>query len=106
MSQVVLLMCNAPNLACARAIAMRLVESRTAACVNIGAVVESVYRWRGAIESASEVPMVIKTVDANAQQVESIILELHPYELPEIIVLPLHGGLPAYLDWVRAETTN
>jgi periplasmic divalent cation tolerance protein len=83
------------------ALARTLVEERLAACVNIGAPVTSVYRWKGAIEQEREQPIVIKTTGDCLVALESRLRELHPYELPEFLVLSASGGSTAYLDWVR-----
>lgn len=103
-TDVLLVITNAPDRATAEAIAQRLVESRAAACVNILASCRSVYRWQGAVETADEVPVLIKTTAAAYPRVETLIRDAHPYELPEIIAVPVGRGLPAYLDWVRAAT--
>ena len=65
---------------------------------------QSIYRWQGAIESASEVPLLIKTTAGRYSELETAIRALHPYDVPEIIALPIAQGLPAYLDWLAAET--
>jgi periplasmic divalent cation tolerance protein len=103
--EVWLILCNAPDADVAAAIARGLVESRQAACVNIGAPVRSVYRWEGAIEEAVEVPIAIKTTRERYVAVEAAIRAAHPYQVPEIIAVPLTAGLADYLAWVRAETT-
>jgi periplasmic divalent cation tolerance protein len=95
---------NVPDQATALALAKLLTEERLAACVNVLAACTSIYRWKGAIERAEEIPVVIKTRAALYGQVEAAIRRLHPYELPEIIAVPLAHGLPAYLQWVAAET--
>ncbi|WP_265945335.1 divalent-cation tolerance protein CutA [Dechloromonas sp. A34] len=99
-----LVITNCPDEASANAIALAVVEARLAACVNILPRVQSVYRWQGAVESATEIPLLIKTTAANYPALEQAIAELHPYEVPEIIALPIAQGLPAYLNWVAAET--
>lgn len=81
-----------------------LVEARLAACVQIIGPVRSVYRWQGQVERADEVLLSIKTRAALYPQVEAAIRELHSYEIPEIVALPVAAGLPAYLDWIAAET--
>ena len=95
---------TAPDEDVAARIARALVDERLAACANLVPSVRSIYRWQGAVEDAREVLMVIKTradrVDALAERLRA----LHPYDVPELVVLPLAGGLAAYLDWVRAET--
>jgi periplasmic divalent cation tolerance protein len=76
----------------------------TAACVNVLAPCRSVYRWKGAVEEASEVPVLIKTATDRYSDLEAAIRALHPYELPEIIAVGVTTGLPAYLSWVDTET--
>ena len=102
--QSVLIISTLPDRAAAETVAAALVQRHAAACVNIMSPCSSVYRWKGAVEQAEEVPLFIKTTDDRYELVERIIRELHPYELPEIIALPIQGGLPAYLEWVTAET--
>lgn len=104
MTAPLLILCNAPDQACAQRIAAHLVEHRLAACVNILAPCQSVYRWQGAIEQTTEVPMLIKTQAARYAEVEAAVRGLHPYDVPEIIALPIGAGLPAYLDWLNTET--
>ena len=95
---------NLPDQNAADALAQYLVESRLAACVNILPPCRSVYRWKGAVESAEEVPLLIKTTKECYPVLEAAIRERHPYELPEIVALPVAGGLPDYLAWIVAET--
>jgi periplasmic divalent cation tolerance protein len=102
---VLLLFCNTPDLACASTIAHDLVERRLAACVNILAPCQSVYRWQDKIETAEEIPIMIKTTAARYPELESALCGLHPYMVPEILACPIHQGLPAYLNWVAEETT-
>ena len=95
-----------PDRARALALASALVERRLAACVNVLAECSSVYRWQGKIETAAEVPVLIKTSAARYAALEQAIRELHPYELPEIVAVPIGGGLPGYLQWVADETRS
>jgi periplasmic divalent cation tolerance protein len=99
-----LIITNCPDEEVANAIALALVEEELAACVNILPRVQSIYRWQGAVESASEIPLLIKSTAANYPALEKRITELHPYDLPEIIALPITHGLPAYLNWLATET--
>ncbi len=99
-----LVLSNLPDRASADRVAQALVERRLAACVNILAPCRSVYRWQGAVESAEEHPILIKTTADRYAALEEAIRGLHPYELPEIVAVPLSAGLPGYLDWVAAET--
>lgn len=101
---MLLVLTNCPDAATAETIGAALVESRLAACVNILPVSRSIYRWQGAIERASEVPLLIKTSAERYAAVEAEILARHPYELPEIIAVPVERGLPIYLEWVATET--
>jgi len=100
-----LVLTNLPDTASAEALATLLVEERLAACVNILAPARSVYRWEGRTEHAEEVPLLIKTTAERYAAVEVAIRRHHPYELPEIIAVPIAFGLPEYLAWVAAETT-
>ncbi len=95
---------NCPDEETANHIALAVVEARLAACVNILPRVQPIYRWQGAVESAVEVPLLIKTTAAAYPALEAAIRERHPYEVPEIIALPISAGLPAYLNWVAEET--
>ena len=95
-----------PDREAAQQLASRLVKERLAACVNILAPCESVYRWQGQIETAQEITLLIKTLRTHYGKVEKIIRQCHPYELPEIIAVPVTDGLPAYLEWLAAETIN
>ena len=100
----IVVLTNLPDRQTAQLLARRLVEGRLAACVNIGASVESIYHWHGEIETANEVPVAIKTRRVLYSEVEAAIRQIHPYEVPEIIAVTLSDGLPAYVDWIRAET--
>lgn len=104
--QALLILTNLPDAAAAEALAQGLVADRLAACVNILAPCRSVYRWRGEIEDAHEVPLLIKTSAARYADVEAAIRARHPYELPEIIAVPIAHGLPDYLTWVTNETLD
>ena len=100
-----LVLTNLPDAASAHALAVLLVEERLAACVNILALARSIFRWDGRISDATEVPLLIKTSRTRYAELEEAILRHHPYELPEIIAVPIELGLPGYLAWVTAETT-
>jgi periplasmic divalent cation tolerance protein len=101
-----LVLTNLPDRAAAERLADALIEKRVAACVNILAPCRSVYRWQGTVQHDEEHPMLIKTTEERYAALESAIRAGHPYELPEIIALPIERGLPAYLDWVAAETAD
>ncbi len=104
--EVLLALTNLPDQASAERLASALVEARAAACVNILAGCRSVYRWQGEVETASEVPLLMKTTRAAYPRLEKIVREHHPYELPEIIAIPVVAGLPGYLQWVAEETNS
>lgn len=99
-----LVLTNLPDRAAAERLAGALIEKRVAACVNILAPCRSVYRWQGKVQQDEEHPILIKTTEQRYAALEAAIRAAHPYELPEIIALPIERGLPAYLDWVAAET--
>jgi len=100
----ILVLTTLPDAESARTLARALVEGRLAACVTIGAPVESMYHWQGAIETAREVPVTVKTRGDLFDDVAAMIRSRHPYELPEILAVPINDGLPAYLAWIDAET--
>ena len=100
----ILVLTHLPDRDAAMGLARTLVTGRLAACVNIGAPVESMYHWRGQIETAQEIPVTIKTRAALYPRVEAAIRASHPYELPEIVAVPITDGLPPYLEWLAAET--
>ena len=95
---------NLPDRALAQALADELIRQRLAACVNILAPCRSVYRWQAAVQHDEEHPMLIKTTRERYAALEAAIRARHPYELPEIVAVPIELGLQAYLDWVAAET--
>jgi periplasmic divalent cation tolerance protein len=99
-SEIQIVFCTVPDTDTGRRIAAELVEYRLVACVTLLPGVESIYRWQGEVQRGKEALLMIKICAADYSGVEAAILELHPYELPEIIAVPLAGGLPAYLEWV------
>lgn len=99
-----LVLTNLPDRASAETLARTLVEKRVAACVNILAPCRSVYRWKDQAQQEDEHPVLIKTTQEAYGALEEAIRQAHPYELPEIVAVPIERGLPAYLDWVAEET--
>lgn len=93
------------NIQDARRIAQTLVEEQLVACVNILNHVESIYRWKGEIENDEEIVLIAKTVDENIKKTIQRIKQLHTYDLPDIIVLPIIGGLKEYLNYITNETS-
>jgi periplasmic divalent cation tolerance protein len=106
MNNILLLITNLPDAQSAEKLARQLIETRAAACVNQLAPCISTYRWQGNIETAAEVPLLIKTTQEAYPRLEKLIREAHPYELPEIIAVSVTAGLPAYLDWIGGETST
>lgn len=104
MEQALLVMTNLADMTSAQVLARALVERRLAACVNVLPAVQSIYRWNGAVEEATEVTLLIKTAAARYGELEQAIRALHPYELPEVIAVPVSAGSPAYLGWIAQET--
>jgi periplasmic divalent cation tolerance protein len=100
-----LVITNLPDAESARALATTLVEQRVAACVNVLAPCQSIYRWEGKVEEAEEVTLLIKTSAARYAALEEAIRAYHPYELPEIVAVRIEKGLPDYLAWVAASTS-
>lgn len=90
----------------ARAIGRRLVEDRLAACANVLPGMESIYRWQGAIETAQESVLILKTRAALVDQLAARVRQLHTYDCPCVVALPILAGNPAYLRWIEAETTG
>jgi len=95
-----LVLSTCPNLKVGKRIAATLVRERLAACVNLIPVAQSIYRWRGKVESAKEVLLLIKIRAADYRRVQSRIKALHPYELPEIISVGIAEGYAPYLAWI------
>jgi periplasmic divalent cation tolerance protein len=87
----------------AERIARALVEERVAACVNIVPGITSIYRWKGTVEQEAELLLVIKTTGERVEQLKARLLQLHPYELPEVVVIPIGGGHGAYLEWIAQQ---
>jgi periplasmic divalent cation tolerance protein len=104
MTDLLLVFCTFPDAEKARQIGTILVESQLAACVNLIPNIESIYRWQGQIERASETLALFKTTPERYVALETCLRELHPYEVPEIVAVPPSQVSPAYAAWVRAET--
>lgn len=104
MPPALLCLCTCPDAACGERIAHALLQERLAACVSLLPGLQSVYRWQGALERASEVLLLIKTTPARYPALEARLRALHPYELPELLAFESSTGLPAYLRWLAAET--
>jgi periplasmic divalent cation tolerance protein len=101
MTRVCLMTC--PNPETAQSLAKQLLEKRLVACVNLVPQVTSMYWWEGQIQQDSEVLLIAKTVAERVAELKALLPELHPYDVPELVVLPVEDGLPAYLNWVKTE---
>lgn len=106
MQQTLLVLVNVSDEAVALTIGRSVVEQRLAACVNLLPAVRSLYQWQGKIEEATEITMLIKTTQARYAELQDAIKARHPYDVPEIIALPIMAGLPEYLEWVVTETNK
>lgn len=102
----VVVLVNAANAEQADSIAQTLVDERLAACANIVSPIHSVYRWKGEVETATEHLMIIKKRANLVAKVEARVKELHSYEVPEVIALPIVAGAKSYLDWVFESTVT
>jgi periplasmic divalent cation tolerance protein len=100
MSGVVVAFMTAPDVETAETIARAVVEEGLAACCNLLPQVRSIYRWQGALEQADEILVVVKTTADGFERLRDRIVELHPYDVPEVIAAPVAGGHAPYLDWV------
>ena len=105
MAAVVIVLTTWPAASDAGAFARSLVDERLAACVNVFGPMQSTYRWKDAIETDAERQIVIKTTESRIAALETRLRELHPYDVPELLVLRIDGGGEAYLAWVHASTT-
>lgn len=103
-NQPLVVFCTCPDQAVAEHIAETTISERLAACANLVAGLTSIYRWQGEIQRDSEWLLIIKTRSAVYPLLEARIRELHPYDTPEIIALPIQTGLPAYLNWMIDST--
>ncbi len=106
MSEHTLILSTIDSREAAEKIAHHVVEERLAACVNIISDITSVYKWKGALERTTEILMVIKTTRERLPRLIERIKELHTYELPEVIALPIQDGYPPYLEWIVSETAE
>jgi len=101
-SQFAVVLVTAPDLKTARKLARAALQARLIACVNLVPRIESHYWWQGQIESSVEVMLVFKTARTKLRALEKLILELHPYDTPEFLVLPLSAGNERYLRWLQS----
>jgi periplasmic divalent cation tolerance protein len=104
MSDVVLVVTTVPSDDVGRQLAKSLLDERLCACVNVLPAVSSMYWWKGKVEEEQEVILFAKTIRARSSELCRRLVELHPYDVPEAVVLDIHGGNPDYLSWVARET--
>jgi periplasmic divalent cation tolerance protein len=104
-SEIVIVLTTAPDADRADSWGRTLVEERLAACVNVHGPMASFYRWKGSVERGEERQVVIKTTKDRVPALQSRLAELHPYELPEFLVVTVDGGSEAYLRWVANSST-
>ncbi len=97
---------SAPDVDTAERLGRALVEERLAACANVVPGVVSVFRWRGEVQREVETLVIVKTVEARVEEVRARVVAMHPYEVPEVLVLPVLGGHEPYLRWVAEEVTG
>jgi len=103
-TNIIVVLTHVPDQICAQAIANALIKSKLAACVSIGAACQSVYEWGSEVQTQTEFPLYIKTNQDYYTKIEALVVEMHPYELPDILVLSVHGGYGPYLQWVNDQT--
>lgn len=100
-TKLYVVLCTVPDKARAKEIAAAMIQERLAACVNIVPGLESVYEWQGEVEYGQEVLLLIKTPPSEYSALQERLLQLHPYDTPEIIAVPVAAGLDAYFDWAH-----
>ena len=103
MTDVLLVLVTTPSAEVAAGLARALVEARLAACGNVVPGLRSIYRWEGQVQDDAEALLLLKTTRARFEALRDEVLRRHPYEVPEVVALPLEAGSAAYLDWVRAQ---
>ena len=106
MSDAIVILCTCPDEETASRLAGGLVEKQLAACVNILPGIRSIYRWQGMVSDDPEVLMVIKSLASWFEEVEAWLQEHHPYEVPEVLALPVEKGSAKYLEWIEASVGN
>lgn len=103
MPDVLLVLVTAPTAEVAAGLARALVEARLAACGNVVPGLRSIYRWEGAVQDEPEALLLLKTTRDRFEALRDEVLRRHPYQVPEVVALPVEAGSAAYLDWVRAQ---
>jgi len=106
MTDALVVFVTAPSADQAAALARALVEEKLAACGNVLPQIRSIYRWQGAVHDEPEALLVLKTTQASFERLRARVVELHPYDTPEVLALPVQAGHLPYLDWIRGETAS
>ncbi|MGI9291699.1 MAG: divalent-cation tolerance protein CutA [Gammaproteobacteria bacterium] len=104
-TETLIILCTCPDDAVAAELSRRLIEQGLAACINRFGGLTSVYKWEGEMKEGTEVQLVIKTSEQAVERLIEELKQLHPYELPEIIAVPITAGYNPYLEWIRESTT-
>lgn len=104
MTDAILILTTLPNSDAAGELAKKVVGEKLAACANVLPAVRSIYRWQGKVQDENEVLVLLKTRQQHYERLKARILDLHPYDVPEVIALPVEQGHQAYLDWIARET--
>jgi periplasmic divalent cation tolerance protein len=104
LTDAMLVLTTLPNADAAGELAKSLIEEKLAACANVFPAVRSIYKWQGKIQDENEVLVLLKTRQEHFERLKSRILELHPYEVPEVLAIPVEQGYQAYLEWLARET--
>jgi len=102
----IVVLVTAPTPERAAELARTLVEERLAACGNVVPGLRSIYRWEGKVQDDAEALLLLKTTRARFEALRDRVLALHPYQVPEVIALPVEAGSAKYLEWIAAETTS
>jgi len=105
MTDVLLVLVTAPSAEVAAGLARALVEARLAACGNVVPGLRSIYRWEGKVEDEAEALLLLKTTRDRFEALREEVLRRHPYQVPEVVAVPLETGSASYLDWVRAQVS-
>ena len=103
MTEALVVLCTAPTVEVAAALARALVEARLAACGNVVPGLRSIYRWQGRVEDQPEVLLVLKTTRERLPALRDELVRRHPYEVPEVLALPVEAGSGTYLEWLAAQ---
>ena len=104
MTDAILVLTTLPNADAAAELAKSVVNEKLAACANLFPALRSIYKWQGKVQDENEVLVLFKTRQEHYENLKARILELHPYEVPEILAIPVEQGYAAYLEWLAAET--